>query len=393
MKWICWVLPLLFLYCRHDLSASVHFSTGKKGGNVSGGGEFMDWTKNPWFLHNTKNASYCIDFEASQFSIDADKVREILGLAFEYWRKRLNLSFTGARTLLPTMSEETCESATIRFQFGKLTKEQLHILKDPSHYIGAAVSMNYDFTHLRGSGFIYIAGDIALNNRDDEIVKNAWCLGDGGLLHKILVHEIGHILGFQHFGINSEPMSNQFPHHILKPHIAEPFSQISFMPNFLKNETGTIRTEFNGYEGFECNLSPAFYQLFSQPAGDFCYRLDLKRNEDGQPLWLSVLRRNRRTREPIESVGKIFLSNQSSFSGSGFLVSISIPPEHQLLPVSDRIVLHSTSLISEFTEQAHGEFVKNGANKGVNVIVYMSPRFLQVTGSMDSRPIEIYSSK
>src|SRR4051812_27862966 len=53
------------------------------GGWVSGGGELVRDTQNPWFIQNTASVSYCIEVDPNHFKAPRDRIEAVVKTAFD----------------------------------------------------------------------------------------------------------------------------------------------------------------------------------------------------------------------------------------------------------------------------------------------------------------------
>lgn len=139
-----------------------------------------------------------------------------------------------------------------------------------------SVRTRYDDVNLRGGGFIYVSADSGPLAYSNEFLRHgAWHLGKGGLLFKVLVHELGHVFGLPHMN-ESIVMHERFPERVLSP---------------LSSDLDLTWPTFEGVrldgvvdERCFSNMSTQpFLDFFEIPHGfrhNFCYqlKLDLKSN-------------------------------------------------------------------------------------------------------------------
>jgi hypothetical protein len=180
---------------------------------VSGGGELIKHSHNPWFLQNTREVTYCILADEPNMGHDLASLRKLVKSALDYWKAEFqnagNLSNFTVRIADQTFIEKTCQDvesagnqADVVFQFGILSAAQRAWLKNPTNYVGIAVRTEYDLENLRGKGFIYIApqsGD-DLKPRIPNFKEKIWQRAKGFELLRVIAHETGHMFGLRHQG-------------------------------------------------------------------------------------------------------------------------------------------------------------------------------------------------
>lgn len=175
-------------------------------GWVSSGGEFFQYGKNPWFLRNINEVSYCVRVDNLGFSSDVTKVRDAIVEAFKYWREQLKVDKNEAgMATVATQSfveVEDCANADLQFLMGyrALNTEQIRFLVDPRKYIGVTVRTEYDQVKLKGRGFVFISSDTGSEayHNSGQLIQKAWSYPK--LLRYALMHELGHVFGLTHSG-------------------------------------------------------------------------------------------------------------------------------------------------------------------------------------------------
>jgi hypothetical protein len=185
----------------------------KGGGWISSGGEsFLDG-KNPWFLHGT-SIQVCLAVD-SGMSLPASEIKPVLDRAIKYWQEEFKKETDhlyapsrrgfklGENTFVFNQELGCSGDEDLRFLFGSesLTeRERLYLQTGLKNYVGVAVRTDYDRTHLRGKGFIYIASDKDLQNAkmSEDLIAKPW--SHAKLLEMALIHEIGHVFGIPHMG-------------------------------------------------------------------------------------------------------------------------------------------------------------------------------------------------
>jgi len=206
-------------------SLALSFSSNVFAGWTSGGGELIKDSNNPWFVENTKEVRYCTLIDTNNFSASEALINKVITKALDYWKKDfsknmiLDLGASGyGITKQEFIKEECTDNTDLRFQFGVLTTKQKSYLVDPTKYVGIAVRTHYDQVNLKGKGFIYISPDNGpLKFNIKEKMPNPWSQGDGGILHKVLTHELGHVFGIAHTNATSTHlMTIDFPEQTLR---------------------------------------------------------------------------------------------------------------------------------------------------------------------------------
>lgn len=221
-----------------------YFTLAAAGNWSSGGGELIKDAHNPWFLENTKEVSYCIVVDEKNVSAPKHKIESLVRLAIDNWKK----DFSKARTVeryyqnqllqlkIATQIFKAVDCASnpdLRFQFGVLSRDQFQYLGTPTKYIGIAVRTDYDPVNLKGRGFIYISPDSGPLKYEDsqEFVENPWSYD--GLLHKTIMHELGHVFGLQHSNRRSEVMSTQYLEQILGKDASPSYRRLDSLSSYL----------------------------------------------------------------------------------------------------------------------------------------------------------------
>lgn len=178
-----------------------------RGGWTSGGGENIRDERNPWWLQNTKEVTYCIKADERNFGQSRDVLQRKIRFALNFWKKQLGTLDFNQFDQLQTVTvgtqkftETACSDNTdLVFQFGVLDGEQLRYLGDPTKFICVAVRTDYDPINLKGKGFIYISpeeGPLKFNK--SGLMNHPWSYQDGILLTPALIHELAHVFGIPH---------------------------------------------------------------------------------------------------------------------------------------------------------------------------------------------------
>lgn len=187
------------------------------GNGSSGGGNIYGDQLNPWFVHNTKSVSYCVDVSPDFSKLSREKINELVLSAINYWKNLFrdydqnfahDFEFNIRLGTQDFLFHDECNEITdLRFQLGHLKPKQLKLIPNFKQLLGIALRESYDPVHLKGKGFIYIAPEEGtLRPYGHNLHKNPWSTHDGISLRYALIHELGHIFGlpddhYSHGGI------------------------------------------------------------------------------------------------------------------------------------------------------------------------------------------------
>jgi hypothetical protein len=211
------------------------------GGWVSSGGEVFQFAKNPWFVKNTTDVKYCVEFSASEFSADKKTVLSLVKESFDYWKSEFsgNMLAKPANPISDLVIElgqqnflfnDYCQgNEEIIFKFGyqTLSEEEILYLEKPEKFLG--VTIRKEYFQLKGTGVVFISGDIGEHSyvtSSPQTVTQAWRYPK--LLKYVILHEIGHIFGVPHTG--SGLMSEVFLDQLLIKKIAALYVREPIMP-------------------------------------------------------------------------------------------------------------------------------------------------------------------
>ncbi len=254
------------------------------GGWAGGGGLIRRDSNNPWWVKNTTEVRFCIDIDEPNFGISAQKALELTQGSINWWKKSFQDSLDGGVTEVGVgqqrfVFEPSCSSSTdLRVQFGVLSPEQKaqwdkNVLEAPQQYRGIALRTSYDTVSMRGKGFIYLspqAGDYKMTGNQGDIA-NPWSYANGRLVGHLLVHELGHVFGYDHGTI--ELMNPSFMDMMFQKEFSEQIAmdpEDFFIPNPFRFTEGS-RTEC-----FEAGKYPQAREYWNLPSGDACIKLDVQ---------------------------------------------------------------------------------------------------------------------
>jgi hypothetical protein len=186
------------------LSAS---SFAHLGNGSSGGGNIFGNQLNPWFIQNTTDVTYCVKVAPEFGNVTHERVLELIDSSFKYWKKIFENRyasdfFTSLKVELGTQNfhyvKECSNETDIQFLLGALTPQQINSIPNLHQVLGLARRTSYDEVNLKGKGFIYIAPESGpLRPRSSNLHATPWTTHNNSALKNALLHEIGHIFGFQ----------------------------------------------------------------------------------------------------------------------------------------------------------------------------------------------------
>lgn len=262
------------------------------GGWVSGGGELLKDSHNPWFLNNTPDVFYCIKIDEANFGASSESIERNLKLAINYWKSEFNFAITpefkhfgklkiASQNFIKVQCHQ--KKVNIQFQFGYLEKDQKRFLLNPRKYAAVTVRTEYDPINLKAKGFVYLSpSEGALAYNSDGVAKNAWSLNDGNLLYVTLVHELGHVFGLPHIGTMGALMSEGF---------AELMLSQNNLPNARKAEISFF--SLTKKTPVICPLDPlliVWRKFFDLEEADKCIRFDFEHLTSNQIYGVSYLK-------------------------------------------------------------------------------------------------------
>lgn len=213
---------MLFVILTLSSLGDILIAAPSRGGWVSGGGDLIRDSQNPWFLHNTKEVEYCIEVDEAKFSAPRKVVEAKVEEALNFWKEDFRKAWTEDAPIKVSIATQDfiygeCKPETpLRFQFGSLTEEQKEGIGDHERYVSLAVRTEYDPKNLRGKGFIYLAPDKG-TSRPSRLngPGEPWKKGGSYVLYWVLVHELGHVFGIPHKAEDPVMQAN-FPAYIVE---------------------------------------------------------------------------------------------------------------------------------------------------------------------------------
>ncbi len=198
-------------------------ATAIAGSWSSGGTELLGDARNPWFLSNTRHATYCILLDDQNHGVTKALAADTIKRALSFWEREFRFGigvnfpdFGKLQIASQVWEERTCTDTNddlvdLRFQFGMLNPEQEDYLKNPAKFAAISVRTDYDKVELKGKGFIYVSpvqGRLAYQGARGQ--TDFWTKENGKNLYFILLHELGHIYGLPHYGPPWSLMSEVF---------------------------------------------------------------------------------------------------------------------------------------------------------------------------------------
>lgn len=255
------------------------------GGWSSGGGELLKDSRNPWFLNNVRDVSYCVLFDNANFGTTKENAESQISRALQFWKKQFAYAvlprlkrFGQLQIASQNFHQVPCESdPDITFQFGVLTKEQKKYLSDPREYAAISARTQYDEASMRGKGFVYISpshGPLSYNS--EGVTKNAWSIDNGKLLYLTLLHEMGHIFGLPHLGSYGDLMSEGFVESILASATNENSSELASKNFFSLPEKSRRICQANE------TVLQRWHQYFGLGVNDKCLEFELVHDANNQ---------------------------------------------------------------------------------------------------------------
>ncbi len=348
MKRLNWTAVLCLTLALYLSGTTAYCSSG---GWVSGGGNILRNANNPWFLENTKTITYCILSDSTFADVPTSPV-VLIEKALNYWKVQMadpvantdGYAISSSTPLESIATEKyiTIEVATqdfifhpkcmgnedITFQLGVLDKKQSEFLQGGSSRVGAAVRTAYSEAQLRGRGFIYIAADSGKNAyKGKHLRPKAWHEGNGGLLFRAIVHELGHVFGLAHGGegIMSESYSEAL---LWEKTFRHDYAESLDLPHFFRFDPSPLLTvQLLGSDAFTDDLGK---KLFG-PKVSFPLQVQLK--ENGPDSFILTAKSYRPFEEEFK-IGTLEGKMELRVPGHDFGVVVLLTDEQAVFPKS-----------------------------------------------------------
>jgi hypothetical protein len=351
------------------------------GGWVSSGGEIFKNAKNPWFVKNTKDVYYCVQFSSAEFSIDESRAVDLIHQSLTYWKEQFsnNTSIvvvdpivTSEKVELNTQNfiyNKTCsltEDIIFKFGYKNLNQDEIEYLGAPNKYLGVTIRKSYDEINLKGTGVVYISGDLgsqAYVKSSADTIDKAWQFPK--LLQYVIIHELGHIFGIPHTG--SGLMSEVFLDQLLIRKSAALFVREPISP-FIKS-----------YEQFQiCDNSvlipkgsQAFVSsFFNIKSADDCIKLEREQNKKEFKIYT---RKKTENDSDWKQIGTLFVDQTE-------LVDFSLKPA-VLLQLSDKQTVFKSMGSSFLVGPVFQNYKVDGH---INLGTSLKPYSVQIDFSPDS---------
>lgn len=187
------------------------------GGWSGGGGEFYTTEMNPWMLGDEPK-SYCLA-GIDGFSLSREEIVAGIQRAFEHWEYALQFLFENEPAPFPVdkggakkiaskfrFQDGGCDQESyIQFKFGVIDDQVHGVLSNMArHTLAFAKATHFISPTGESRGVVWLNGDQgAQRYQGPQFQDDFW--QNQNTFVSVLVHEIGHTLGFQHreFGVMS----------------------------------------------------------------------------------------------------------------------------------------------------------------------------------------------
>jgi len=334
------------------------------GGIDSAGGELLRDSGNPWFVSSTPTVHYCIDLDETNFGVNRAQAETAVHDALAYWQRE----FAAGGNSEFAIAEQSfvlgpCNAGTdLRFQLGRLTKEQLNALPNPQDFVSVVVRTSYDPVELKGRGFIYVAPEAGAGRlRDAGIAADLWSRLDGSTLKFVLAHELGHVFGLRHSSNTGfvALMRDDFPDVLAHQNAASvTYSTKGLLdPGF-----------FRFVAGEDANCFPAqdvARKFFGIDAPFACLKIAMRR--DGFEVFTGS------TEDGWHSVGTGVLAPHPGFADQTLAIQMFLTPAQRVYDLGAGVAHRRPFLATETTS---GTYKNNAGTVTRSVLVQLRPRSL-----------------
>jgi hypothetical protein len=271
---LLWLLALGFYPATGALAAGP--------GWIGGGGLLHKDSGNPWWVKNTKEVAVCVQIDEANFGLTHERATEITRTALAWWKRVLkpavNAPFeeSGVGQQNFTVSSKCTAATDLHIQFGVLSKAQrtiwnVRIGEPPQEYVGIAIRTDYDSASLKGKGFIYLSpqeGPLKLRTTSAQSNK-PWSIANGRLAYLFLLHELGHVFGFDHG--SKALMDPSWMDFVLRADVA------SIVQAWPKDDVIPSPFQFEGGRDIRCYQTDEFRrgrEFFGLGSGEICIAIE-----------------------------------------------------------------------------------------------------------------------
>ncbi len=367
------------------------------GGWVSSGGEIFENGKNPWFVKNTTQVTYCLQFSKDEFSIAEADVAKLIQESIGYWKNEFNgESAIGIdipkdplfNQVVQVANQEFVQNPSctndedITFKFGSqfLDPDEIKLMKDPTRFVGVSIRKSYDPVNLKGRGIIYISGDQgekSYKKINADIVPRAWQYPK--LLKYALIHELGHVFGIPHAG--SGLMSEVFLDQLLIRKFAALYVREPIMPFIKPISRAEICDVSVVPKGSQSFLAPYFSLVYKQD----CLKLELVPNQRE-----FMILTKKQTEKDWRQIGVLVIDQREFVDFSLKPALVFQVPEEQKVFQNITTTFLLGPLIQNYKVDGHINF-GTGTLKPYPVQIDLSPDSIVVYGLYENRIRQIFS--
>jgi hypothetical protein len=181
---------------------------GFTGNGSSGGGEYLTYQENPWFI-GPDPVTYCI-LKSDQVSISKEHASELIRKSLADWENTisdLRPRPTGAevldgrpKTITTSFVESDCDSATeLVFNLGNMDQKVSAVLGDNAPItVAIAHQSSFDQSTGRAKGFIWLTPDEGTQVYKGPKYRDTKFWSYDPTFFNVILHELGHVFGFKH---------------------------------------------------------------------------------------------------------------------------------------------------------------------------------------------------